>query len=330
MAVHDRLRQAGRARREEDAERMREGQGLELERLALREERVPGDGVRKGIVRAARVRDVDDGFEAGQTVADLGHLLAAIDRLVSVAVSGDCEQDLGLQLAEPVKDAADAELRRARGPDRPQARGGDEGDERLRDVGQVGDDAVAGTDAEPLQAGPGARDLLPEVPEGELLRRSRLRERDHCDRVEILVATDQVLRVVQAGAGEPLRARHLAGAEDALVRRVRTNLEEVPDRSPEALEVGDRPLPQLVVAGEVETPFAAAASRGSGRARTAPVASAGGVQSTWPCVRGRSTDALTRAILDSTSASARVSGANRAPNRVTRHALQRRERGDTG
>ena len=123
--------------------------------------------------------------------------------------------------------------------------------------GQVGDDAVAGTDAEPLQARPGARDLLAEVAEGELLRRPRLRERDDGDRVEILVATDHVLGVVQARAGEPLRARHLAGPEHTLVRRVRADLEEVPDRSPEALEVGDRPLPQLVVAGEVETPLVA-------------------------------------------------------------------------
>ena len=44
---------------------MREGQGLELERPALGEELVPGDRIGEGIVLAARVRDVDDRFDAG-------------------------------------------------------------------------------------------------------------------------------------------------------------------------------------------------------------------------------------------------------------------------
>ena len=97
-----------------------------------------------------------------------GHLLAAVDELVAPAVAGDGEQQLRLELAEPVEHAADAELRRAGRPDRAEARGREEGDERLRDVRQVRDDPVAGADSEPLQAGARARDLLAELAEREL------------------------------------------------------------------------------------------------------------------------------------------------------------------
>ena len=101
--------------------------------------------VRERVVGAARVGDVDDGLAAiGSAVADRRHLLAAVDELVAVAVAGDGEQHLRLELAEPVEHAADAELRRAGRPDRAEARGREEGDERLRDVRQVRDDAVAG------------------------------------------------------------------------------------------------------------------------------------------------------------------------------------------
>ena len=186
-----------------------------------------------------------------------GHLLAAVDELVAPAVAGDREQHLRLELPEPVEHAAHAELRRARRPDRAEARGREEGDERLRDVRQVRDDPVAGPDAEPLQARARARDLLAELAERELRRLARLRVRDDGDRVHVLVAAEHVLGVVQPRAGEPLRAGHLARAEHALVRRVRADLEVVPDRRPEALEVGDRPAPERVVVREVEAALAA-------------------------------------------------------------------------
>ena len=45
VAVDDRLRQPGRARRVEDVQRVRERHGLELERAGLGEKLVPGDRV---------------------------------------------------------------------------------------------------------------------------------------------------------------------------------------------------------------------------------------------------------------------------------------------
>ena len=65
-------------------------------------------------------------------------------------------------------------------------------------------------------------------------------------RVVVAIA-EEVLGVGQARAREPLRAGHLAPPEHALVRLGGLHVEELPDRGPEALEVVDRPAPQLVV-----------------------------------------------------------------------------------
>ena len=218
VAVHDRLREPGRARGEEHVERVRERQRLELERPLAR----PGARPRRQRVGepALRVRDFDDGLEAREPLAHRGDLLATVDQPIAPAVAGDGEQELRLELAEPVEDAADAELRRARRPDRAEARAGEEGDERLRDVRQVGDDAVAGADAEPLQPGAGAGDLVAELAERQLERLARLRVRDDRDRVEVVVAPDHVLGEVQPRAREPLRARHRR-ASRARARRAR-------------------------------------------------------------------------------------------------------------
>ena len=122
---------------------------------------------------------------------------------VAPAVAGDREQDLRLELTEPVEDAARPELGRARCPDRAEARGGEEGDERLGDVRQVRDDPVAAADAEPLEAGTRPRHLVAQVAEGQLEGLTRLRAREDRDRVDVLVAPQRVLRVVQLRAREP-------------------------------------------------------------------------------------------------------------------------------
>ncbi len=72
----------------------------------------------------------------GSALADLGDFGAAVDLLPAVAVAADREQELRLELAEAVDHAARPELRRAGRPDRPEARRGQERDQRLRDVGR--------------------------------------------------------------------------------------------------------------------------------------------------------------------------------------------------
>ena len=248
VAVDDGLRQPRGARREEHVDRVVEGDGLEAGLGGPASRSSHDDGVGELVLAVGDVHDVLDGRQPG---ADVGHLLAAVDRPVAVGVAADGEQHLGLDLAEARQHAARAELRRARRPRRPEAGGGQEGDQRLGDVRQVGGDAVARPDAQAPQAGARQRDLVAQLAEGQLDRLAGLRARDHGHPVGVLVGPQRVLGVVQPRAGEPLGAGHLARAEHALVGRVRAHAEEVPDRAPEALEVVDRPSPQRVVVGEV-------------------------------------------------------------------------------
>ena len=188
------------------------------------------------------VGHVDHVLERRQPGTDRLDVVAAVDVAVAPAVAADREQHLGLDLGEAVDDAACPELRRAARPDGAEAGRGGERDQRLGDVGQVGDDAVAGPDAEALEAGPGPRDLVAQLARRSARIGSRVCERAMtATRVEVLVGADQVLGVVERRAGEPAHARHLVRAQDLGVRRVRADLGELPDRGPEALEVRDRP-----------------------------------------------------------------------------------------
>ena len=255
VAVHDRLRQPGGARREEHVERVVEGDGLERRARRARPagrptRRRPGArSRRRGRARRARAVGRPARISATCSRRSTG--------AVAVGVAADREQHLGLDLAEARQHAARAELRRARRPRRPEAGGGQEGDERLGDVRQVGDDAVAGADAEAPQPRARPRDLVAQLAEGQLDRLARLRARDDGHPVGVLVGPQRVLGVVQARAREPLGAGHLRARQDALVGRVRAHAEEVPDRAPEALEVVDRPAPQRVVVREVASALVA-------------------------------------------------------------------------
>src|SRR3546814_2061643 len=63
-----------------------------------------------------------------------------------------------------------------------------------------------------------------------------------------LMAQDLVDEV-EFGAGEPFGARHVAPAEDFRIGLVCHDLEVIPDRRPEGLDIGDRPAPQRVEIG---------------------------------------------------------------------------------
>ena len=218
VAVHDRLGQPGRARREQNVDRVVERDLLELERRALGRQVVPADSV--GDLRLSE-RHPDHVLDRRDPTPDRLDLRPPVDVAVAVAVAADRDQHARLDLGEPVDDAAGAELGRARGPDRAEARGRDEPDQRLGDVRHVRDNAIALLHTEALKARADPPGLLDQLAERELARPARLRARHHRHPVAVLLEPDQVLRVVETRSGEPLRARHRAGPQHALVRRRR-------------------------------------------------------------------------------------------------------------
>jgi hypothetical protein len=237
LAVDDRLGQARRPRAEEQPQRVVEGHLLEGQRL------VAGHEIR----RPAAAVEVAEAHDRGaDLLGDAGDDLAAVVVAPAVAVAVDGKEHLGLDLREAVDDRARAELGRGARPHRADRGGGQEGGDRLGDVRHVGGHPVAGTDAHAPQPAGDAGGLLAQLAPRPLRQLAQLAGVADGHRV-VVARAEEVLGVGQPRPREPLRAGHLAPSEHALVRLGGLHVEELPDRGPEALEVVDRPAPQLVV-----------------------------------------------------------------------------------
>ena len=233
LALHDRLRKARRPGGVQDPQRVVEGHGLELE-------------VAAGIVGPARAVEV---AQREDVPAGLGgdalDGLAAVEVAPVVAVAVDRQQHLRLDLGEAVDHRTRPEVRRAARPDGADRRRGQEAGHRLRDVRHVGGHPVALLDAERAQPRRHARRLPAQLAPRPLAQLAQLGGVDDRHRAVVLAA-EQVLGVVDPRAREPLGARHLRRGQHVVIAAL--DAEEVPDRGPEAVEVLDRPAPQLVVA----------------------------------------------------------------------------------
>ena len=181
---------------------------------------------------------------------DAGEFLAA----VPVAVAGD--EHLRLDLGEPVDHASGAEIRRARGPDRAQARRGEQADDRLRHIRQQRRHPVATADAQCAQATGHPRHLGGELRVAEAASRASFGFKDYGRTVGIGPRGPQrVTGVVQRGALEPPYVGHdLAGQGRTLTpgTPVAEHLEVVPDRRPELRGPRHRPLPKVLVTAELQ------------------------------------------------------------------------------
>lgn len=213
-----------------------------------------GVGPGRGALDApVAVLDVEGVAHRRQAAEDLGHLLAAVDLLAAVAVAAGHQQHDRLDLLEAVDHAARAELQRAGGPYRPEAGRGEEGDQRLGTVREVAGDPVAASYTEVDQQPARAGDLLAQRAPGQVEVRAGLRAGEHRGRVVRGPGTPQrVLGVVEQRAAEPLGPRHHPLHEHRRALAVVGDLEELPDRGPEALQVVDRPAPQVLVVAQVE------------------------------------------------------------------------------
>ena len=254
MAVHDRLRQPRRARREEHIQRVRERQRARTRaapaRPVARPSRPRPEGCRRRRPRRERARpSAAKAAAPGRRPPVRGGRRACRrsgSRRPPAERSGSSWPSLLITLRVPNSGGHVAQIGA-------EARGREEGDERLRDVREIGDDAVAGADAEPLQARARSRDLLAQVAERQLdrARGTAIGRRPRRSRVSSSRPSMCSAKLSRA-PGNHSAPGMLPRPEHPLVRRVRANLEEVPERAPEAFEVADRPAMKLLVAGKVE------------------------------------------------------------------------------
>ena len=148
VALDDRLRQPGGPGGVEDPERMVEGHPLEAElgagaglldlvpaQAAGEPRGVGARGRGRGPARCARRWASSARARRRRSIRSNGRAV--------VAVAVDREQHLGLDLGEAVDHGRDAEVGRARRPDRADRGRGEEPDQRRGQVRHVGDDAVA-------------------------------------------------------------------------------------------------------------------------------------------------------------------------------------------
>ena len=255
MPLDDGLGDAGGAGGVEDPQGVFEGHRLEGQLLTGRQEVTPERGVHKALQgrRFAAVGHDHRGFQSGEVALELGRPGYAVELLAAVLVAPDHQEHLGLQLAEPVHHTGDAELGWAARPDGADARHGQEGRQRLGDVGHVGHHPVALLYSQTAQTGRGFGGELPELGVGE--RRGGVALRGEEKRRMVVAAVEHVLGVVQLGSGEPSGALHGALGQDVGVGLVRLHLEVVPDAGPERLHLRHGPLPELIVRAEAEAPL---------------------------------------------------------------------------
>ena len=141
---------------------------------------------------------------------------ALVDGLLAVAVAVDREQHHGLDLREAVDHRAGTELRCARRPDRAEARGGEERDQRLRDV-RRGTRRPGRRGRTPSRCSP-ARQRATSI--GQLPPRDARTRRGSgswattaTSSPRVSAAAERLLGVVERGPREPPRARHPALAQ---------------------------------------------------------------------------------------------------------------------
>ena len=155
------------------------------------------------ILRLARVVDHHYLLEPLHAGRHLGGVGQGIEFLALVVVPVRGKQDFGGYLTQPVEGGAGADIRGAGAPDPAHGRGGQHGDDGLREVRKIGGHRVPGPHAQLPEGRSQAEGLLLHVLPGEHPADLVLAPEDQA-RFVVGFMAQQVLRIVQPAAGEPL------------------------------------------------------------------------------------------------------------------------------
>ena len=215
----------------------------------------PESGGSGGVVPPGSRDQVDQHHRgrAGQGGHHLVHHRGAGELLAAVPVTVAGDEHLRLDLGEPVDHAARAEIRRARRPDRAQARGGEQADDRLGHVRQQRRHPVAAANPQRAQATGHPRHLGGELSVAEAPGPASFGIKDYGRTVGIGPRGPQrVTGVVQGGAVEPPYVGHDRAGQGRSFAPFAEHLEVVPDRRPELPGLRHRPLPKILIAAQVQ------------------------------------------------------------------------------
>ena len=202
------------------------------------------------------IRQPHDVLQRRQVVGDAADFGVAGKVLAAEAVAVSREQELRLDLRETLDHRLDPEFRRGRRPYRTDGDGRDHGDGRLGQVRHIGDNAVAGLEAELSQLRGENPHLAGKLNPAHRLQRPRLGQmvKRHIRCAGLRFVAQKMLGIIDVRALEPPRARHDAAIQHLLVRRRRLHLEIIPDRCPERFNIGHRPFPQGLIVSEIQMP----------------------------------------------------------------------------
>jgi len=240
-AMDDAFGHARRAARIHDVDGMIEGKPREAQRRGRHagKQRLPVLRLVEPLRPLADEGHDGDMAEARQSGDDLGELVVARQNLARIAIAVAGNEHLGLDLAETIEHAPDAEIGRAGGEDRAEARRGEHGDDRFRAVRHEGRDAVARLDAPAPEHGGEARNPGAELVPGERLARDALVVEE--ERGRIALARQQVLGEIELRVGKEFRARHPVAIGENAFALLADDAAKIPDRVPEGFDMVDRP-----------------------------------------------------------------------------------------
>ena len=218
---------------------MGEGKPVELDGLRLEGAKRLSPGFRLGGALQNRLLVTEIGhdqrrFDARDLRDDFGDLVANRERLgaIIIAVAGD--QDLGLDLPEPVENALHAEIGRSARPDRPERRGREQPNDRLGLIGHKRRDPVALANALSAQKLLGPADRRMEFRPGQGFLDLVLAPENQG--VVVIVLAQQVFSIVETGAFEEFRFfEPLAQSENRTRRPCRRSRPESPRPSTRTL-----------------------------------------------------------------------------------------------
>ena len=250
--MHDAFGNAGRARREEDVERVAEGELREDKRPCLvgRRQRVERAPVRqRGRERLGIAGIVHHDDRGAELAGDGLHLGRDVLKLAGIPVGVAGDEEPGFDLAEAVEHALFAEIGRAGGPDGAERGDGEHAGDGLRHVRHHGGDAIALADAERGEGLLEFRDARAQLVPGPAVGYLVLAAED--DGVAGTGLLQEVFREVQPSLGEETRLQHAV----AVLERHRALLADraafVPHRAPERSPVLHRPGVQRVVGRKI-------------------------------------------------------------------------------